>query len=295
MATSFTAARYDMRGQRKTGLYQPQTIADALAALSDLGSHGAVIAGGTWTMRAPLRCEPMAQAYVATARIPELHRIEVTPNHVRIGSAATHAQLAGALQAAPDLAGLRSAAADSANPAVRRAATVGGNICTTSFSAADLVPALLCLDAEVEFETLQGRQHVSLEAFLAIRERLPAYLLICVLISRRPAISAHVRLPLRKAGDYPVAIVSASMEQESDGMIRNAAIAVGAVEVTARRWTSLDEVVSGLPLDPPLLQEHASRLACEFIGREGPETLGWYRVQVLPALVRRAFENFQKL
>ena len=78
-----------MREQRKSGLYQPETIADALAVLSDLGSHGAVIAGGTWAMRAPLRREPMAPAYVATARIPELNRIEITSRHVRIGSAAT--------------------------------------------------------------------------------------------------------------------------------------------------------------------------------------------------------------
>ena len=76
-----------MQEQQKTGLYQPGTIADALTALSDLGSRGAIMAGGTWIMRAPLRQEPMAQAYVATARIPELHQTDVTGTHVRLAAA----------------------------------------------------------------------------------------------------------------------------------------------------------------------------------------------------------------
>lgn len=284
-----------MQQQPKTGFYQPETIADALTALSDLGPRGKVMAGGTWIMRAPLRREPHADGYVAIARIPELHRVEVTDTHVKIGSGVTHAQLARELQAVPELRGLLVAANDSANPAVRQAATVGGNLCTVAFSAADLVPALLCQDTHVEFETVHGRQHMGLEAFLKIRHTLqPGYLLLHVLIRRRPVISAHVRLPLRKAGDYPVAIISASVERQADGTIGAAAIGIGSVEATARRWSRLEETISGLPLDPSLIHDHALALVGDFIGREGPEVPGWYRVQVLPTLVRRVFDNLHK-
>jgi carbon-monoxide dehydrogenase medium subunit len=284
-----------MRQQQKTGLYQPETIADALAALSDLGPRGAVMAGGTWIMRAPLRREPFAQTYVAIARIPELHRIDITGAHVKIGSGVTHAQLARDLRAIPELRGLAAAAGDSANPAVRQAATLGGNLCAVSFPAADLVPALLCLDAEVEFETSEGRQSMGLEAFLKIRDTIqPTYLLLHALIPRRPAISAHARLPLRKAGDYPVAIVSASVERRPDGTIGAVAIGVGSVELAARRWRSLEQAITDLPLDPILIHERALALAGEFTGREGPEAPGWYRVHVLPTLVRRAFEHLPK-
>ncbi|TCM51086.1 carbon-monoxide dehydrogenase medium subunit [Rhizobium sp. PP-F2F-G48] len=276
-------------------LYQPVTIAAALAALSDLGAQGAVMAGGTWIMRAPLRQEPMARTYVATWRIPTLHQIEITETHVRIGSGITHAGLAEELHEILELRGLVAAASGSANPAVRQVATLGGNICTSGFYAADLVPALLCQNAEVDVETLQDRQRMSLQTFLEVRGALPAYLLTGVLIPRRPVISAHARLPLRKAGDYPVTIVSAAVERRADGTIGDAAIGVGSVEMTARRWRRLEEAVLGLPLNARRIEKCATDLAEEFIGRDGPETPGWYRVQVLPALVRRAFENLEKL
>jgi aerobic carbon-monoxide dehydrogenase medium subunit len=284
-----------MQQQQKIGLYQPETIPDALSALSDLGPRGKVMAGGTWIMRAPLRHEVPADAYVAIARIPELHRVEIADTYVKIGAGVTHAQLARDLQAAPDLRGLTAAASNSANPAIRQAATVGGNLCTVEFSAADLVPALLCQDARVEFETPQGRQRMGLEAFLKIRDTIqPAYLLLHVLIRRRSMVSAHARLPLRKAGDYPVAIVSASVELRPEGTIGAAAIGVGSVEIAPRRWRRLEQAIAGLPLDPILIHEHALALADEFIGREGPEVPGSYRVHVLPTLVRRVFEDLRK-
>lgn len=284
-----------MQQRQKIGLYQPETIPDALSALSDLGPRGTVMAGGTWIMRAPLRREPLAYAYVAIARIPELHRIKITDTHVKIGGGVTHAQLARQLQAVPELRGLATAASNSANPAIRQAATVGGNLCTVGFSAADLVPALLCQDVEVEFETPQGRQRTGLEAFLKIRHSIqPAYLLLHVLIRRRLMVSAHARLPLRKAGDYPVAIVSASVEPRPDGAIGAAAIGIGSVEVAPRRWRRLEQAIAGLPLDSILIHEHALAFADEFVGREGPEVPGWYRVHVLPTLVRRVFEDLRK-
>ena len=284
-----------MQGQQRTGLHKPETVAEALAALSDLGGGGTVMAGATWIMRAPFRQEPMKPAYVSLAQIPELHRIEFTQAHVRIGSAVTHARLVRELQAIPELHGLVSAAGDSANPAVRQAATVGGNLCTADFAAADLVPALLCQDAEVEILTTEGRQLLSLDAFLGLRERFErAYLLVSVLVPRRPLTSAHARLPLRKAGDYPVAIVSVAVECRPDGNMRGAAIAVGSVEAVARRWRGLERAVAGLPLDALRIHQLALDLADEFVGRDGPEVPGWYRVKVLPTLVRRAFATLQQ-
>jgi aerobic carbon-monoxide dehydrogenase medium subunit len=284
-----------MHGQQKNGLVRPESVADAVAALSDCGPHGSVVAGGTWIMRAPLRQEGFAQRYVSIGRIAALHGIDITDVDVKIGAGVTHAQLARGLHGVPELSGLVAAARDSANPAVRNAATVGGNLCTADFPAADLVTASLSHDAEVEFETIEGRQRMGLEAFLAIRGHLPpTCLLLRVLVPRRAVISAHARLPLRKAGDYPVAIVSAAVEKGPDGRIGRAAIAIGSVEAAPRRWRRLEEAVAGLPLDPALLFERAAELAGEFAGRDGPEAPGWYRVHVLPTLVRRAFEDLRK-
>ena len=99
-----------------------------------------------------------------------------------------------------------------------------------------------------------------------------------------------MRLPLRKAGDYPVAIVSVSAEVDPEGRIGNPRISVGSVEAVARRWTRLEAGLDGSLLSPEIAFEHAQSMAADFVGRDGIEAPGWYRVKVLPVLVRRAFE-----
>ena len=270
-------------------LYVAPSLDDALAALAERGAEGAPLAGGTWIMRAPLRHEPMSQAFVGLGRVAELGQIEIYDDHVIIGAGVTHARLAEALRDVPDLQGLAAAAGRSANPAVRRAATVGGNLCTAGFAAADLVPALLCLEAEVDIASRAGVHRLTLEAFLAARDTLePGMLLTRVRVPRSSARSAHTRLPLRKAGDYPVAILSMAVTRDGSGHVARARVAVGSVEPVARRWPALEAALTGAPLDVASAERAAAELAGEFDGREGVDAPGWYRVAVLPALARRA-------
>jgi carbon-monoxide dehydrogenase medium subunit len=137
-------------------------VADAVAAIQLDGATP--IAGGTWVMRAPIRGDRWAATYVALGGISELCGLEVAGD-VRIGACVTHAQLASATAKEPWLRVLHVAAGQSANPAVRRVATVGGNLCTIDFPAADLVPALLCLDAEVVVADRAGAERFRSRAF----------------------------------------------------------------------------------------------------------------------------------
>lgn len=269
--------------------YAAPSLPAALDALAERGTEGAPLAGGTWIMRAPIRHERLKPAYVGLGRVPELVHIEETDGILSIGAGVTHAHLAEAVAGRPELRVLADAAGRSANPAIRRAATVGGNLCTTDFAAADLVPALLCLDAEVEIASRGGTERLPLAAFLSLRHSLePGRLLTRVLVQRSAAITAHARLPLRKAGDYPTAIVSLSITRDGAGRIAQARIAVGSVETVARRWPRLEAALAGTPLCGEQAHRAATELADEFIGRDGVEAPGWYRVGVLPVLVRRA-------
>lgn len=278
-----------MASSAHPSLYVAPSLEAALAALAERGEDGAPFAGGTWIMRAPMRHERPTPAYVGLGRIAELGRIEMRDDHVVLGAGVTHARLADALGDLPDLRVLAEAAGRSANPAVRRAATLGGNLCTADFAAADLVPALLCLEAEVDIAGLEGTERLTLERFLALRTSLGAgRLLTQVRVPRRLARSAHVRLPLRKAGDYPTAIVSMSVTRDGDGRVVQARVAVGSVEPLARRWPRFEATLIGARLDAESAQRAATELAGEFDGREGIDAPGWYRVSVLPTLVRRA-------
>ncbi len=272
-------------------LFMAGTVADAVAALAERGADSAPFAGGTWIMRAPIRGEAQASSYVGIGRIPELHRVDITEQDIRIGACVTHARLVAALAAVDLCNGLKAAAGGAANPAIRQMATVGGNLSAWAFPASDLPPALLCLDASVELRTTYGQERLSIDRFLEVRRRLePGALVTGVMIPRSPLRTGHARLPLRKAGDYPVAIVSVAAVLGSDGRVEDIRVAVGSVEPTARRWPQLEAQLRGRPLDPVTARDLAETCVGDFTGRESVEAPGWYRVQVLPALVRRAIE-----
>ena len=272
-------------------LLTPATIPAALEAQA---AGARLLAGGTWLMRAPLRDEALSGAFASLHAIPELHRLDLTPEAAEIGAGVTHARLAEALAGIPELAPLAAAAGASANPGVRRAATLGGNLCAMEFPAADLACALLALEADVDLERLSGPGRLCMAEFLARREALlPGALVAGVRIPRRPGrLGAHVRLPLRKAGDYPVAIVSLTAEV-ADGRLSRPVVAVGSVEPVARRWAALEAALEGVSPDPAAGASAAAGLLSAFSPRDGIEAPGWYRAEVLPALVRRALASLE--
>jgi aerobic carbon-monoxide dehydrogenase medium subunit len=269
--------------QAETRLYIAPTLDDAVAALAERGRDGAPLAGATWIMRAPLRQERHDLSYVAISKIASLRGLYIGDREVSIGACVTHAELAHELASAPDCRALALAAGNAANPAIRQVATIGGNLCTADFAAADLVPALLALNAEIELQGPRGAERIPLSRFLEIRASLtPGLLVRRVVVPRMPRRSVHVRLPLRKAGDYPVAIFSLAVTLDASGA------AVGSVEAAARRWHDLEAELIGRPLDPAHAAEKAENHCKTLRARDGVEAPAWYRLKVLPSLVRKA-------
>jgi aerobic carbon-monoxide dehydrogenase medium subunit len=275
-------------------LYVARTLPDAVAALAERGPEATPLAGATWIMRAPLRQERLAPFYVAISKIGSLCEVTIDDREVSIGACVTHAELAGQLASLPDCKALASAAGSAANPAIRQVATVGGNLCAKGFAAADLVPALLCLDAEVELQAPGGTERLAVSRLLALRASPgPGQIVRRVIVPRAQRRSVHVRLPLRKAGDYPVAIVSLAVTLNASGRIDGIRAAVGSVEPTARRWHELEADLLGQPLDPMRAADKAASHCGVFRARDGIEAPGWYRVKVIPSLVRSAVRALQ--
>ncbi len=273
-----------MKGTRS--VVTPASMAEAVAAVEEGATP---LAGATWILRSPIRDEKLAGSYVAVSGLAELRAIETGDREIAIGAAVTHASLCAALNGSADCAALVQAAGAAANPAIRNVATIGGNLCAFSFAASDLAPALIALDAQAEIYGVSGPERKPIETFLAARAHLArGWLLTRLLVPRNGRISAHARLPLRKAGDYPVAIVSVSAKRSSDRTLRSVRIAVGSVEPVARRWPALERALEGRSLDPEEAAEAARERVGDFQGRDGVEAPGWYRMQVLPKLVRAA-------
>jgi carbon-monoxide dehydrogenase medium subunit len=286
-------SRVSLNGEDR--LYVARSLPDALAALADRGNAGAPLAGATWIMRAPIRQERLARSYVAISKIDELRHVEILDSEIKIGACVTHAALAASLAPLPECRALAQAAANSANPAVREVATIGGNLCAAAFAASDMAPALICLDAAIDVRTPGGSERMSVERFLAIRTSIePSCLVRSVVVPRAARRSVHMRLPLRKAGDYPVAIVSLAAMLDPNGLVEKARVAVGSIEPAARRWNRLEAELIGHRLAPERAAEKAGEYAADFRGRDGVEAPGWYRVKVLASLVRRAVQALQE-
>ncbi len=277
-----------MKPPAQRHLHVPNSLSEALEIHARHGAAAEYFAGGTWIMRADLREESDPRQYICLAGLRELRDVSVSTEMVSIGSAATHASIAATLCGIPEHAALTTAASKSANPAIRNMATIGGNICTTGFAAADLVPALMCLSASVEIASDHGRREIPLAEFLRDRHQFKG-IVTRVLVPRQHRRSAHARLPLKKAGDYPVAIVSVSAKIRADRTMLDPIIAVGSVEAVARRWSSLESQLHNAALQADEIAAVARRCLGDFNGRDGIDAPGWYRIRVLPEVARRAF------
>lgn len=276
------------------GMTSPRSVEEALHDLAVAGGDAVAVAGATWVMRGALRHERQPTRFVALNRILDFGRLDATEGGISIGPLATHDLLARTLPQTAGLRVLREAAGRSANPGVRRIATIGGNISTSTFAASDFAPALLSLDARIEIADAKGARELSIERFLASRATFAQpWLATRIIVPPKGRRSAHERLPMRQAGDYPCAIVSVSVALDDPGLIRDIRIGVGAVEAVARRWHGLEQALAGNTLAPDLAEQAARDLVKDFTGRDAVDAPGWYRTSVLPVLVRRAFATIQ--
>jgi CO/xanthine dehydrogenase FAD-binding subunit len=138
---------------RTTTLYfQPHTLADAADALAKSG--GQLLAGGTDFYPA-LGDRPVTTSVIDISRVAELHGIRMEAETVVIGGAATWSEIVRH-PLPPCFDALKAAAREIGGIQIQNRGTIAGNLCNAS-PAADSVPPLLTLDAEVELVSSAGR------------------------------------------------------------------------------------------------------------------------------------------
>lgn len=270
-------------------LLRPTSLEEAVSELSRLGPDGAPLAGATWVMRAPLRGERFKPHYVALQGIEGLGGIQRGHPTV-IGALSTHAELDELDDATGPTGALAEAARRAAFPSVRNVATLGGNICARPFPEADLVPALIASGAELELVSHAGHETFELSAYLAARaERPTGEILARVRIPAPPGRrSWFERLTVRNGGEYALASVAVSIDLDRDGTVSGARVAIGSVGEVARRSEAAEETLLGRPIEEAAGEEAGRAAATELEARDGLDAPGWYRLAVLPALLRRA-------
>jgi CO/xanthine dehydrogenase FAD-binding subunit len=249
------AARHHEDFALNQSLYlQPASLDEALAALA--ARPLAVLAGGTDFY--PSRVgQPIRDDILDISRLGALRGISREANGWRLGALTTWAELA-AHPLPPLFDGLKLAAREVGGEQIQNTGTLAGNLCNAS-PAADGIPALLALSAQVELASAQGVRLVPLEQFvLGSRStaRRPDELAcaIRVPVDGANARSTFLKLGARRYLVISVVMVAATLEIAEHGQVMRAAVAVGACSPVACRLPALERRLTGLALSPALAQ-----------------------------------------
>jgi len=226
---------------------RPKTLDEAVSLLASPG--GQILAGGTDFYPSLGERLPQGRVVDITA-LREIRGISFEPEQVRIGALTTWSDVIRApLPRCFDA--LKAAAREVGSVQIQNRGTVAGNLCNAS-PAADGVPPLLALDAEVELASAVGWRLLPLEQFLAGNrktQRRPDEILVAVLVPRRmeDAASAFLKLGARRYLVISISMVAVVVQSDAAGRVTEAHIAVGSCSAKALRLTDLEQALQSLP------------------------------------------------
>lgn len=264
---------------------RPDTTTEALRLMAE-GSWR-VMAGGT-------DLYPGAGAYLAgslldVTALPGFSGI-TQGDGLRIGAATPWSAIAAADLPAACRA-LQQAAVQVGGRQIQNAGTVGGNLCNAS-PAADGVPPLLALDAEVELLSAGGPRRLDLKRFLLGPRKValaPGEILAAIVIpdTALRGRSAFLKLGARTHLVISIAMVAARMVVEQ-GRVSEAAVAVGSCSAVAVRLPLVEAALRGSAVDEAVGKVSAADVQQALAPIDDVRATAAYRREAAVELVRRA-------
>ena len=228
--------------------FRPVDLDDALALLA---RQPLTVAAGCTDLFPATEARALPGDVLDITAIDGLRGIAETPEGWRIG-AATRWRDVLAAPLPPGFDMLKQAAREVGSVQIQNAGTVAGNICNAS-PAADGVPPLLALGAEVELASAMGRRRLALGDFLTGPRRTALVSGEIVVALHVPRAAAAGRSRFRKLGArrylvISIAMVAARVRADGRGCVAEAALAVGACGPVACRLPAVEAALTGQPL-----------------------------------------------
>lgn len=267
---------------------RPGSLDEALALLAR--GTWRVLAGGT-DLYPATQAPALPGDILDVTAIPDLRGLGPEAGGLRIGAAVSWAEVARA-GLPPACDALRAAAREVGGVQIQNAGTVGGNLCNAS-PAADGVPPLLVLDAEVELAGPGGRRRLPLGCFLAGPRRTlraPDELLVAVHVPAAALAgrSAFVKLGARRHLVISIAMAAARIEVR-EGRVADAALSVGACSPVAVRLHPAEAALRGAPADAALPARLADGLVAPVLAPiDDVRADAAYRRRAAAEILRRA-------
>jgi len=270
--------------------HEPTSVDQACDLLMRHGKDAAPLAGGTALLIDMRHQERQPHHIVSLWQIPGLDSLEAN-GHLRIGTLLTVAALRDSVAGAA-LLGLHEAARSLGSQQVQNMATVGGNLCKAS-PGADLVPPLLCLDADLELRSSGAGREAPLDGFLTGPDQTalaPGELLTAIRLPSPPPRSgtAFLKIMRRQALDCSIVSVCARVTLEQDlSTCREARIGLAAVAPNPFRAKSAEALLAGAPLADDVLRAAARQARREARPISDVRASAEYRSLLVETLVER--------
>jgi CO/xanthine dehydrogenase FAD-binding subunit len=254
-------------------------LAEAANALSaDRGAH--FLGGGTLVMRAVNEADPSI-ATIIRSTDPSLSHIAVSSGRVELGAGVTMA----AVLAERELGFLHPVARGVGGPAVREAATVGGNLFAPS-PYGDFAAALLALDATVLLAGGFGQRELALEELLHRRERGSS--LVSGVAFKRPAADSFRFAKVTRVHPKGISVLSIAAQLPlASGRVTGARIAYGAMGQTPLRAKAAERALEGRTLDAAGIAPALAVAADGTSPVDDAIASAWWRREILPVHLRR--------
>ncbi len=271
--------------------HRPETLEDALHLLDQL-PDARILAGGTdWGVDVNLK-HARAAVTVAVEHLPELGRLEWTPEHLELGAGLSLSELERRLAGAVPL--LHTWFPQFASRLIRNRATLGGNLGTAS-PIGDSPPVLLALGASVLLISSQGEREVPLDGyFTGYRQtvRRPGELIRAVRIPLPLApVTGFYKIAKRPLDDISSVAVAFALSLEG-GVVSGVKIGLGGVAATPIRAHETEAALVGQPWTQGTVQRAARLLKREGTPQDDHRASGAYRAAMLEqTLLKFYFEQ----
>ena len=264
---------------------RPTTLAEAIAARSSMSR---VLAGGTDLY--PSAGVSLAGPIVDLTGIADLQGIKMQDGQLRIGACTTWSSIANApLPAA--LTALQQAALQVGGRQIQTAGTLGGNLCNAS-PAADGVPPLLVLGAEVELASPAGTRRLLLKDFISGPRKVAfteGEILVAVIVPPAGLLgkSAFLKLGARAYLVISIAMVAVRLIVDR-GRVTSAFLAVGSCSGVARRLQTVEDRLIDAPVGSASGLIRNADVAAALAPIDDIRATAAYRSEVAAELLRRA-------
>ncbi len=230
-------------------VYQrPPSLREALAALAQWGAQARLLAGGTDLLIAMRRglCRP--EVVIDIGLLDELRGIRRDGEQVTIGALVTHSQIRYSADLAAWAPLLVQACREVGSAQIRNLGTLGGNLGNAS-PAADSLPALYALEAQVRLMSLSGARWISIAEFFTgpgKTARRPDELIAAVRFRALEPQHHSFFLKLGQRRALRVAKVSAAgIVAMTDDQVQACRLALGAVAPTVIRLPKAEALLAG--------------------------------------------------